>query len=335
MSLSVSVQHKIDNKTKPIGALGELEVIAKQIALIQNTLTPELNNPHLLVFAGDHGIAHEQVSAYPQEVTWQMVMNFVAGGAAINVFSQQHEIQLKVIDAGVNYDFPADLPIENQKVAKGTQSFLKQAAMTPEQLDQCLANGQSQVKAIAQTGCNVIGFGEMGIANTAAASALFSQFTSLTLEDTTGRGTGLNDDQLSHKLNVLKAAFKFHGDMDDPKTILQTFGGFEIAQMVGAMLEAKQQNMVIMVDGFIATAAFLAATKLDSSIKDYGVFCHQSNESGHVKVLDYLNAKPILNMGMRLGEGTGCALAYPIIKSAVKFLNEMASFDDAGVSKGE
>lgn len=326
------IQRKLDSKTKPLGALGDLESVAKQLCIIQNTLSPEIVNPQLVVFAGDHGIALDGVSAYPQEVTWQMVMNFVGGGAAINVFTRQHDITLSVVDAGVNYDFPADCGVINQKIAKGTKSFLSEKAMSGAELDAALVAGEQLVAQLSANGCNTIGFGEMGIGNTSSATAIISQITDIPLEDMTGRGTGLNDAQLDRKLSLLNQAFEFHGKQPDAKAVLQTFGGFEVAQMVGAMLSAASREMIILVDGFIASAAFLVAHEMDASIRDNAIFCHQSDEGGHQKLLQHLQVSPLLNLHLRLGEGTGCALAFPIIESAIAFMNEMASFEDAGVS---
>lgn len=339
------IQHKIANKTKPLGALGQLEEVAGRIALIQNSLAPQLQNPHILVFAGDHGIAGAGVSKYPQEVTYQMVLNFLSGGAAINVFCQQHNIQLKVIDAGVMGDFDAHPDLIDQKVAKGTESFLESTAMTLEQCVQSINKGADIVDQVYQRDCNVIGFGEMGIGNTAAASVLMHLITKTDLEVCVGRGTGLDDEGLQKKLKVLQNALAYHaGHLEDIDTtyeagaahvlwVLSTFGGFEIAQMVGAFLKAAENQMVIMVDGFIATSALLVAQALYPEVLQYCVFCHQSDEQGHAKMLDFLQVKPLLCLQLRLGEGTGCATAYPLLQSAVSFLNQMASFESAGVSK--
>ena len=335
MDLLAQIKNKIDNKTKPLGALGAIEALATQVCLVQKTLEPKLVKPTILVFAGDHGIANEGVSAYPQEVTWQMVMNFVSGGAAINIFTKQNNIDLHVVDAGVNHDFPEGLDIVARKVAKGTKSFLTHAAMSPAQLEKSLELGAELVAGLDAEGCNVIGFGEMGIANTTAATALICQLSNLPLERVTGRGTGLDDAQLEHKLKVLKSAFAHHGAIDEPERVLQTFGGFEIAQMVGAMLEAAQREMLILVDGFIATSAFLVASNMNPQISNNAVFCHQSHELGHQALLRYLDAEPLLKLDLRLGEGTGCALAYPLVEAAVSFINDMASFEQAGVSEAE
>lgn len=329
------IQHAIDTKTKPLGALGKLESIAFQIAKIQQTLTPQLVSPSILTFAGDHGAANAGVSAYPQEVTFQMVMNFLQGGAAINVFCQQNDIALQVVDAGVNFDFDDAPGLINAKIANGTANYLETQAMTEEQLTACLQKSGAIVDDVARDGCNIIGFGEMGIGNTASASLIMSALCELPIERCVGRGTGLDDAGLDRKLGLLMEAEAKHGDLSDPHQVLQTYGGFEMAQICGAMLAAKRHNMVIMVDGFIATAAYLVAHAINPAISENAIFCHTSNESGHQLMLDYLQVEPLVNLGMRLGEGTGCAVAYPLIKSAVAFLNEMASFESAGVSEAE
>lgn len=334
--LQVAVQHRIDQKTKPLGALGQLEKIAFQIALIQGNTSPQLIKPHLLVFAADHGIAREGVSAYPQEVTFQMVMNFLNGGAAINVFCRQHRISIKIVDAGVNYEFPRYAAnLINHKIANGTKSFLHEPAMSIQQAEECMNKGAALVQEVFKTGCNVIGFGEMGIGNTTSASILMSLICSIPVEECVGKGTGLNDEQLQHKINIIQTAISKHGRPSSPLELLATYGGFEIAQLCGAMLQAAEQEMIILVDGFIASAAFLVAFAIHPEIKDYAIFCHQSDEAGHRKMLHYLQVQALLDIQMRLGEGTGAAVAYPLICSAVAFLNEMASFDSAGVSNKE
>jgi nicotinate-nucleotide--dimethylbenzimidazole phosphoribosyltransferase len=327
------IKSKIDTKTKPLGALGQLETLATQICVVQNTLHPQLNQPTMLVFAADHGIAQSGVSAYPAEVTSQMVLNFLAGGAAINVFCRQNGFTLKVVDAGVNADFQAHTLLIDAKIAKGTKNFLHTAAMTAEELEKCFSAAQKIIQQIAATGCNIIGFGEMGIGNTSSASMLMSSICKLPLAECVGRGTGLSDIQFENKLKILQTAQAKHPTPTNAKEALQYFGGFEIAQMCGAMLEAYRQNMLILVDGFIATAAFLCAYEMNPAIQQNAIFCHKSQENGHRKMLSYLEATPLLDLGLRLGEGTGCALAYPIIQSAVNFMNEMASFESAGVTQ--
>jgi nicotinate-nucleotide--dimethylbenzimidazole phosphoribosyltransferase len=335
MDILEQLQHKIDFKTKPIGSLGSLEKLAFQIGLVQNTVTPELSNKTIVVFAGDHGIAKNGVSAYPQEVTFQMVMNFLQGGAAINIFSNQNNITLKIVDSGVNFDFEINENLTNAKIAYGTKSFLKEKAMTENQLQQCFDKGAEIVNQIFKNGCNLIGFGEMGIANTSSATMLMSYICNLPIEKCVGRGAGLDDLQFENKITILKQAKTFHGHLENPKEVLQTFGGFEIAQMCGAMLSAFENNMLILVDGFIASSAFLVAYKINAAIIKNAVFCHLSDEFGHQNLLNYLGVEPLLKLNMRLGEGTGCAVAYPLIESAVNFLNNMASFESARVSNKE
>jgi len=329
------LQGKINLKTKPTGALGRLEEIALQIGMIQGTLSPELKNPHIIVFAGDHGVAEENVSAYPQEVTFQMVYNFLSGGAAINVFCKQNRIKIKVVDAGVKHKFEPHHDLIALKVMEGTNNFTKGPAMSMEQVNECLANGARIVDKIHKTGCNIIGFGEMGIGNTTSASALMHIFTGIDLQECVGKGTGINVDSIRHKIDIIRKAITNNGNLDTPLKKLVAFGGFEIVQMTGAMLKAAELKMIIMVDGFIASTAFLVATHIDTNISDYAIFCHQSEEKGHKIMLEYMNAKPLISLNMRLGEGTGCAVAYPVIQSAVAFLNEMASFESAGVSSKE
>ncbi len=331
-ALLTALKHKIDFKTKPLNALGFLESLAMQIGRVQKTTSPTLNKPTIIVFAGDHGLAKEGVSAYPPEVTYQMVMNFLGGGAAINVFCKQNNISLKIVDAGVNFDFEPNSLLINSKVGYGTKNMMVEPAMTTNQVNKCLEESAKIVRDVAQGGCNIIGFGEMGIGNTSAASLLMSKFTALPIEQCIGRGTGLDDSQFQKKRIILTTILEKYPDNYSPIQTLATFGGFEIAQICGGMLEAYRQNMLIMVDGFIATSAYLVASFIEPNISNNAIFCHLSEESGHQKMLDFLNAKPILNLNMRLGEGTGCAMAYPIITNAVAFLNNMASFDSAGVA---
>jgi len=327
------LKHKIDHKTKPLGALGILEDLAFQIGMVLGTASPELHLPQLVVFAADHGIALEGVSAYPQEVTRQMVLNFLAGGAAINVFCRQHGIALRIVDAGVNFDFEEGLDLIDSKTGMGTNSFLNGPAMSAKQAELCMKYGSDVVNKIADGGCNVIGFGEMGIGNTSSAAVLMSVLCDLPLVDCIGRGTGLDDEQLLKKQRILETALdNYHGN-NDVSDLMAHFGGFEILQIAGAMLTAAQRGMVVMVDGFIASVAYLCAFKIDPAVKANAVFTHQSDEKGHALLLAYLSATPLLHLSLRLGEGTGCALAYPLLQSAVAFLKDMASFESAAVSQ--
>jgi nicotinate-nucleotide--dimethylbenzimidazole phosphoribosyltransferase len=338
-SLKFALQQKINQKTKPLGALGRLEDVALQIGQIQQTLAPQLNKPTMLVFAGDHGIAESGVSPYPQAVTAQMVLNFLAGGAAINVFAKQNNMALRVIDAGVYHVFEPHANLVDAKIGidnsqSGTANFLYTPAMTQAQCEQALTTGASLAQAEVAAGSNVLAFGEMGIANTASASCLMSVLCDLSIEQCVGRGTGLDDAGLAKKTEILKQAIAQHAlSAEDAQKALTTFGGFEIAMMAGAMLGAAEQKAVLLIDGFIATAALLVAAKLQPNVLHYCVFTHCSGEAGHKRLLEHLGAKPLLDLGLRLGEGTGAALAYPLVQAAVNFLNEMASFESANISE--
>lgn len=326
---------KVNSKTKPIGALGQLEELAIQMGCIQNTLSPQIINPTLLVFAGDHGIAKTGlVNPYPQEVTFQMVLNFLQGGAAVNVFARQNGLKLQIIDAGVNHDFTGIEGLVDAKIAFGTANYLEGPAMTQQQYRLAIQKGTTVVIDTYNQGSNTVGFGEMGIGNTSTASLLMSVICGMPIEECIGRGTGVSEEQLQIKIKTLQQVIEKHQaiDTNNPMVVLQTFGGFEIAQMVGGMLQAAQLGMVILIDGFISTSAVLVAQMIDKNVMDYCVFTHESNEQGHIKMLEYMEVKPLLNIGMRLGEGSGIAVAYPIIQSACSFLNEMASFEKAQVT---
>ena len=325
---------KINGKTKLVGSLGVLERIALQVGMIQNTLTPELSNPHILVYAADHGIAREGISPYPQEVTWQMVMNFLQGGAAINVFCRQSNIELLIVDSGVNYDFPHDHPkLVRNKIKKSTENFLQGPAMSVKQAQKSIDRSANIIRSIYERGCNIIGFGEMGIGNTASASALMSVMSGIPIEECVGRGSGLDTSGVKEKQKKLLDAIAKHGKPDTVLKVISTYGGFEIAQIVGGMLQAAELKMIVLVDGFISTVALFLAQAIEPDVKDYCIFCHQSSEHAHRRLLSLLDVKPLLDLEMRLGEGTGVAVAYPIIQSAVSFLNQMASFESAQISK--
>ena len=330
-ALAPALQALIDQKTKPLGALGQLETVALQIGLIQHCLSPSLSKPCIIVFAGDHGVAAAGVSAYPQSVTAQMVVNFAAGGAAINVFARQHQLELLIVDAGVNADLAALPGLIHASLGKGTANFLKVPAMTRAQCALALGKGAELVARQRNLGCNCIGFGEMGIGNTSSAALILHCLTGLPLESCVGRGTGLDDAQLQHKIAVLRQALSRHPGLSDPSEVLATFGGFEIAMMAGAYLKAAELKMLILVDGFIAGSALLAAAGMYPAVLDYCLFSHMSGEQGHRALLAHLNAQPLLHLDLRLGEGSGIALAYPLLQSAVDFLNQMASFEQAGV----
>ena len=332
-TLRSALLDKINQKTKPLGSLGALEALALQIGLIQQSISPQLSSPTMLVFAGDHGIVASGVSPYSQAVTAQMVFNFLQGGAAINVFSRQNNMQLRVVDAGVNHDFQVHPDLIDAKVGSGTKNFLYEPAMSLPQCEQAMLAGFELAENEAASGCNVFGFGEMGIGNTSSASCLMSVYCDLPLAECVGRGTGLDDAGVDQKKAVLQQALDRH-QLNQSKLlqVLATFGGFEIAMMAGAMLGAAEQKAVLLIDGFIASTALLAAYKMQPEILQYCVFTHCSGEAGHRKLLEYLGVTPLLDMGLRLGEGTGAALAYPLVRAATGFLNEMASFETAGVS---
>ncbi|QHE91448.1 nicotinate-nucleotide--dimethylbenzimidazole phosphoribosyltransferase [Pandoraea fibrosis] len=336
--MDAALDHAIDIKTKPPGSLGALERVAHQIGRIQQSVAPDLARPTMLVFAGDHGVVAAGVSPYPQAVTAQMVLNFLRGGAAINVFCRTHGIELEVVNAGVAADFPTHASLVDIPVARGTQNFLDAPAMTREQLDTALAAGAARVVAHASRGARMIGFGEMGIGNTSSAACLMQRLTGLPLAACVGRGTGVDDEGLARKTAILERALAAHpatGDTPDPLETLATFGGFEIAMMTGAYLAAAKLGLVIVVDGFISTSALLVAARVSPAVLDYCVFAHASDETGHRAMLDILGARPLLQLGLRLGEGTGAALAMPLIQAAAAFLREMATFEDAGVSDRE
>lgn len=332
-ALSATLQRKIDLKTKPPGALGRLESLAHQIGLVQDTLTPALHAPHILVFAGDHGAARAGISAFPQDVTWQMVENFLAGGAAINVFCRQLGLGLSVVDAGVNHDFGSRPGLIDAKLGPGTANYLDTAAMSPQTCHEALERGRQAAHALADSGCNCVGFGEMGIGNTASASLITHCLTGADLDAATGRGTGHDDDGLARKRTLLARAVARGGRHDgDPVAVLAEYGGFEIAMMAGAMLGAAERRMLLLIDGFIVTSALLAAQAMVPAILPYCVFAHRSREPGHALQLAHLGADPLMDLDLRLGEGTGAALALPLVQAAVNFLNDMASFDSAGIT---
>ncbi len=341
---SAEIQAKIDGKTKPLGALGDLEQLAKKIAQIQlannkansfelSQQKLSIKTPHLTVFAGDHGIASEGVSIAPSDVTSQMVANFAIGGAAINVFCRQFGWQLSVVDAGILHAPAASLPVINQRLGSITKPINQQAAMTEAQVEQGFEFAKQHITNISQTGCNVVAFGEMGIGNTTIASAIMAALMKVPASEVVGRGTGVSDDVVKKKQQVIEQALALHSEsLVDAKAILRCLGGFELVQITAAMLAAAENNMVIIVDGFICTAAAMLAIELNANVKSYMVFAHCSGEQGHQKMLQWLDVKPLLNLGLRLGEGTGAALALPMLQAAVGFYNDMASFADAEVT---
>ncbi len=325
------IQQKLDNKAKPVGSLGKLEALAMRVAMIQNTLTPEFSNPVMLTVAADHGITAEGVSACPTEITWQQVLNFLNGGGGIGLFSRLYGLDLWVVDAGVNFDFPDHPKLINAKVANGSNNFLYEPAMSLQQCMKAFNNGREIVANFHEQGTNIIGFGEMGIGNTTPASALMSILCGIPVAECVGPGAGLDGDGVSHKARVIEQAICKQGISGSVFDVLARFGGYEIATIAGGMMEAAVRQMIILVDGFITTSAMLVAQAMDRQVRDYSIFSHVSNEQGHRKMLEYLAADPLLDFDLRLGEGTGAAMAYPILQGAVAVLSKMTSFEEAQV----
>ena len=332
--LTQALQHKLDHKTKPLGSLGRLEQLALRLGQIQGTASPDLQQPQMVVFAGDHGLAARGVSAFPSDVTWQMVENFLAGGAAVSVLARQHGLALTVVDCGVARDIAPRAAVPGQpqllvrKVAAGTQDASIGPAMTPAQCAQALHNGMDVVRGLPG---NALLLGEMGIGNTSVASLLLSRLCGVSLEDCTGAGTGLDAGGVARKRAVLAQALAANEGAVNPLDALAALGGFEVATLVGAVLQASSERRVIVVDGFITSAAVLVAARLQPHVLQRCVFAHGSAEPGHAHMLAQLQAEPLLDLGLRLGEGSGAALAWPLLQSACAVLAEMASFESAGV----
>ncbi len=328
-ALTQRIQHKLDQKTKPLGSLGQIESLALRLACILGTESPCLQQPQMLVCAADHGLAAQGVSAYPSDVTWQMVENFLAGGAAVSVLARQHGLGLTVVDCGVAHDFSPRPGLLVRKVAHGTADATRAPAMTAEQCLQAMANG---VDVVRQLPGNVLLLGEMGIGNTSAAAMLLSRLCGLDIADCTGAGTGLDAPGVQRKIEVLRQVMQRHEHASSPLEALAALGGLEIATLTGAVLQAAAERRVVLVDGFITSVAVLVASRLQPAVLQRCVFAHQSGERGHALMLAALKATPLLDLGLRLGEGSGAALAWPLLVSAAALLNDMASFEDAGVS---
>ena len=336
-ALAERLQHRMDHKTKPLGALGRLESLAVRIGRILGTESPELRDPQMLVCAADHGIAARGVSAYPSEVTAQMVENFLAGGAAVSVLARKHSLALTVADCGVAAPVPARESTPGQprllshcRVAAGTADASVGPAMTAAQCTQALENGRAIVRSLPG---NALLLGEMGIGNTSVASLLLARLCGIALEDCTGAGTGLDADGIARKRAVLQQALEANADVTGPREALAALGGMEVATLAGAVLQAAAERRVVVVDGFITSAAVLVASRMEPAVLDCCVFSHRSGEPGHAHLLAALGAEPLLDLGLRLGEGSGAALAWPLLVSACAILREMASFEQAGVSR--
>lgn len=334
--LKEAAQNKIDNLNKPKGSLGRLEEIALQLCLIQQSLSPELKHPCHLLLGGDHGIEREGVSISPREITWQQMINFTKGGGGVNMFCRQHGFTLKLIDVGVDYDLSKYPSIRNCKIARGTADFLHAPAMTEEQYERALLTGKELADECIKEGSNILCIGEMGIANTSPSSIWMSLFLNIPLEECIGAGAGLNREGVEHKKEILKRALdNFKRNFPSPTTedIIRYFGGFEMVAAIGAMLEAAEKEVTVLVDGFIMSACALAAITLYPAAKEYMIFCHCGDESGHRKMLEKMGVKPLLNLGLRLGEGTGALCTFPIIDSAVRMINQMNNFENANITK--
>lgn len=333
-ALKAAVTDKIDNLTKPKGSLGRLEELAARICLIQQTLTPELRQPHNVLFAADHGVIAEGVSVSPKEVTWQQLGHFSKGGAGINFLCDQHGFRLVLVDAGVDYDIPAGHGIIDKKVRKSTRNFRHEAAMTAGEFRLCLERGAEVIDEIHDsTGCNIVSFGEMGSGNTSSSSMWMHLFTGIPLKQCIGAGAGLDSAGIRHKYEVLSESLARYDGDGSVESKMAWFGGYEMVMAVGAMLRAAELGMVIIVDGFIMTSCILAASRLYPAVLDYAVFGHQGDESGHKLMLENLGVRALLHLDLRLGEGSGAVCAYPIIESAVRMINHMDSFKDVNVTK--
>lgn len=335
LRLQAAVRQKINNLNKPKGSLGRLEETAMQVCLIQQTLSPSLDHPCHLLLGGDHGIEREGVSASPREVTWQQMANFARGGGGVNMFCRQHGFKLRIVDVGVDHDLSRMDGIINRKIASGTRDFLHEAAMTPYEMDRAVDTGAELVDACAAEGCRIICIGEMGIANTSPSSIWMSLWGNIPLAECIGAGSGLAAPGVARKLNILQQALDRY-KATEPQTTenaIRYFGGFEMVAAVGAMLRAAERHLVILIDGFIMTACAWAAIRLCPAARQYMIFGHQGDEAGHKRMLDTIGARPLLQLGLRLGEGTGALCAFPIVDSAVRMINEMNDFDHAHITK--
>lgn len=322
--------------TKPAGALGRLEALSIQLAGICGHVRPQLERRTIVVAAASHGVAEEGVSAYPPAVTAQMVLNFLGGGAAINVLADQAGAQLVVVDAGVADELPAHPQLRSCKFAPGTRNLLHEPAMTAGQAQQIVVAGIALAHELADGGVQLIGLGEMGIGNTTAAAAIVAAITGAPVAQVTGRGTLIDDARLAHKILVIEQALARQPlHPDQPLTVLSSVGGYEIGLLAGVCLGAAARRLPVVLDGYITAAAALIAVQLCPSLRDYLIAGHRSVEPGHTVVLETLGLEPLLDLQMRLGEGSGAALTLPIIVSAARLLDEMATFDQAGVDEKE
>lgn len=326
-------QHQLQ-LTKPTGALGDLELIAVKLASLQSNAHPQVSHPWITIFAGDHGVVEENISAYPQAVTRQMLQNFTTGGAAISVIAKYHQAHLQVIDCGTVGETYEYVGVERHCIRAGTANFAKQAAMNTEECRAALELGKNSVDTAKADGADIYIAGEMGIGNTCSASALACLLLNDTAEQLTGVGTGIGADQLRHKIEVIEQAIELHHKhvTGDAFKTLCAVGGLEIAAIVGAYIRCAQMGLPIIVDGFISSVAALCAVRMNSKVRDWMLFGHQSAEYGHRRILQELNAEPILKMNLRLGEGSGAGTALSLVKMACVLHNQMATFAQAAVS---
>ena len=354
-SLRSEIQEKIDNLNKPKGSLGRLEMLALQVCMVQQTLSPSLQHPCHLLLGGDHGIEREGVSVSPRDVTWQQMINFTHGGGGVNLFCRQHGFKLRIVDVGVDHDLSKEEGIIDRKIAWGTKNFLYEPAMSEDEYNRAIDTGAALVDECHDEGCNIVCIGEMGIANTSPSSIWMHLWGNIALDECIGAGAGLNAPGIRHKREVLHSAVsrfvatngdvlatlntcRHDGGKDDIATetispIIRYFGGFEMVAAIGAFLRAAELQMLVMVDGFIMTACALAASKLSPAALHYMIFGHCGDESGHQRMLGLMHAEPLLRLGMRLGEGTGALCSYPIIESSVRMMNEMNNFQNANITK--
>ena len=338
-AIAVAARRALDEKTKPLGSLGELEAWAARLCVAQQTLWPRVDRGRVVVFGGDHGVSAEGVSAYPSEVTGQMMFNYAAGGAAINAIARANGIELEVLDVGVDADLSSVRNIVHAKVRRGTRNFIAEPAMSAAECEGAMDVGRTAVARAAAAGVRLIGLGEMGIANTTAAAAMLAVLSGHDADETTGRGTGIDDRTFARKRTVVQEAVTRHHAREGhasrlPQVVLRGLGGLEIAAIAGAALEAAARRIIIVADGFISTVAVLAAVRIDPGVAEVMFVAHRSCERGHGIALEQLGTKPMLDLGMRLGEGSGAAVAIPLLRAAASIMS-MATFESASVSTAD
>lgn len=333
-ALLAAAQAKLDNKTKPLGSLGRLEEFARRVAAISGNMRPDLARKVIYTFAGDHGVVEEGVSAFPKEVTPQMVFNFLNGGAGVNVLARHVGAEVRVVDMGVDFDFGATPGLIDRKIARGTKNLAKEPAMTRAEAVAAVEAGITLALDAKAEGVAILGTGDMGIGNTTPSSAIIAAFSGIAVRELTHKGTGINDAALEKKIKAIEQGLAVnHPDPQDPIDVLAKVGGFEIAGIAGLVLGAAAAGIPVVIDGFISTAGALIASELHPSVKEYIFAAHKSVEIGHTFMLDRMDAVPILDLQLRLGEGTGAALAMTLIEAGARVLCEMASFAEAGVSE--